>query len=215
MAGRHQGRHQSLPDEAGAAGDEQMLAAGQGACQPGGGCIHQLRRAPGRRQIAQARTHHARRRDGAQPAGQAMVGRRQRRRLPHPLPQPWQQQRQQRAIIEGEQCVGDPLAGRQAAGAVFLHEIPQGDDQLAGQQQQQRRRPQALRPGEAQRQKQQGIGQVAHPVQPQFGALAGAPGQALGAFMVPDRVKAAHGHLGEQQGPQRVSHGQSPCRESG
>ncbi|MCS6622743.1 hypothetical protein N0B44_07470 [Roseibacterium beibuensis] len=201
-----QGGDQAAADEARGAGDQHTSAAGEVPTHRGGVGRDQAVGSSGRGQIAQAEESDPRRGPGHHPAPRTVGHRDQPRRPCRPADQERDQQGQDGPVVQGQQGMGDALAGRQAAGSVFLDEVRQGDHHLDGQQDQDDDRQPALWFGPADQQEQGGVDQVSDPVQPQFRLLGRPPRQPLGQLVMEQGVEGPHGDLQGDEGPEQVGH---------
>jgi hypothetical protein len=122
--------------------------------------------------------------------------------LSGPADQHWRGENQDGAVVDREERVVDPLARRQLAAHVFLDEVRERDEHLDHQGGDQQHGEYAVHLEEPQHAEHHRVDQAARGVQRQLMALRRAPGEALGQFVVIDRIECRHRDLDSDQGPE-------------
>ena len=196
------------PDEPGAAGDEHLLSWRQGSDKTGRIATVKALASAGGQQVAGGEQADTERREGREDAPPAVVGGVKRGRLFSPVPEDRGGQCKNRAVVQRQEGVVDPLGAGQLAGQVFFDEIPERDQHLDGQDPGKDHGPDAVGFGPCEGQEDHCIEDVAHAMQLQLAPLRGTPGKAFGALVMYECVEGAHGDLNGDEGPEDgVVHG--------
>ena len=203
MAGVGQCQRQPVADESGRAGNENGLPARQARDEAVNGPVVQPGKPPRGGEIAEPAQAGADRRRRGEDAPESIMRWGDRRRPPGPFDQHRQQQNEDRAVIQRQQSMVDAFAGRKFSAHVLFDEIHQRDDDLGGQNRDNRHRRQPVRLQPTQHQEQQRVEHVARAVEPKLVALRRTPRQPLRHLMVIEGIERAHRDLNRDQAPKQ------------